>query len=63
MKRPKGMQGGFGRADLGGDLRDRLQTRAARDFDVRLHKRPNPRIRRQPDDSQRILWSASDLQA
>ena len=28
-------QGGFGRADLRGDLGDRLQARSARDFDVR----------------------------
>src|SRR5208283_5827885 len=39
----EGMQGGFGRADLRGDLRNRLQTRSPRDFDVRPHERPIPR--------------------
>src|SRR5271155_3985938 len=38
------VQCGFGRPDLRGDLRDRLQTRSARDFDVRPHQRPTPAI-------------------
>src|SRR5271154_4919339 len=35
-------QGGFGRADLGGDLRDRAQPRSVCDFDVSPHERPPP---------------------
>src|ERR1700733_3221939 len=55
------MQGGFGRADLRGDLRDRLQTRSPRDFDVRPHQRltpptPPPEGR---EESQRIVCSAT----
>src|ERR1700722_9651613 len=39
----KWTQGGFGRADLRGDLHDRLQARGARDFDVRRHE-PMPSL-------------------